>query len=399
MKIFFISLFTFIVCLFLLIQFVAIPKAKTNIENILTNFGLQNIDINDVQFNLGGLTIPQVTLDNDGFNRIENMNVTLFWPTYLVKPEITKIYFDTIKISSTTQEIIDSLDKIKRRIMMIDTQQTINIVSAPKIIWDISTKFGAIRINAALDFKNGDDLKLDIKAAQNQLAFNSQWEAKIIDKNNIDAQGTFTDMKLNMPPFTLNRADGWASYDIKNGFSGQLNAGSGTFLTLPLQSVSIAASAKENYYPVIIRSQITGNPTSNIYADLNISNNIDAQDFNFRFESTQFEMLLDYLLQRKLISPQLAEQSNLERFLFIANFLKDRRFVDGPWPFSIMVSDQVYKDVNGVFLFYPNTQMMRGSVQGNEDIISFLKLFLSKDQDTSDNIIRFDDDLKQYLIQ
>lgn len=399
MKNFFISLFALSFCFFVSVQFIAIPKAKNNVANILTTYGFQNATFDSAKINIDGFTIPQIILDDDGFNSIENMKVTLFWPTYLIKPEISNIHFETIKISSTTQEIINNVNRVKRIIMMPNTHRFIDSISAPKIIWDISTKFGAIRLNADLNLKQGQELNLDIKAAQNQLAFESQWIAKFIDKNNIDVQGNFTDMKLNMPPFALNRADGWASFDKNSGFSGQLNAGNGAFLTLPLQSVSIAASTKDNYYPVIIRSQITGNPTSNIYADLNLSNDINAQDFNFRFESTKFQSLLDYLLQRNFISPPLADQNNLERFLFTATFLKDRRFVDGPWPFSIMASDQIYKDVNGVFLFYPHTQMMRGSAQGSKDIISFLKLILSKIEEPGDDIIRFDDDLKKYLIQ
>ncbi len=398
MKIFFISLLTFILCIFLTIKFVAVPKATSKVEDILIHYGFQNADIKDVQFNFDGFTIPKIILDDEGFNVIENLKVGLFWPTYLITSEIENIKFKKIKISSTTKEIINNFNLLKRKFLRFDAFPSLDLISAPQIIWDISTRYGAIRINAALDFKDNSDLLLDINAAQHQLAFDSQWNAKIIDQNHIDLQGTFTNMKLNMPPFTLNRADGWVSYNDKNGISGQLNAGSGTFLTLPLQSINIAASTKENYYPVIIRSQITGNPTSNIYADINLSNNIEYQDFNFRFVSTNYQNLLKYLNQRNIVSADLVKQNNLERFLFTADFLKERRFVDGPWPFSIMASDQIYKDVNGVMLFYPDTQTLRGSAQGNKDIVSFLKFLFSKSEETGDEVIRFDDDMKKYLI-
>ncbi len=397
----FATIFLF-VCLFLTIQIVAIPKAKKDIEAIFTKYGFSSVQIKEAQFNINGLTIPLIKLDKDGFSKIENMQATIFWPTYIFKPEINAIDASNIHVASTTKEIAQNINVIKKLMLNIKSKDDIKRISFKKLTWDVSTQYGPIRLQGDVDYYNRSvqTLLLNLYAEQNQLAFNSQWQFESNENNEIYAQGNFSDLKVNMPPFVLNRGNGWASLSPEDGLTAQMDAGNGTLFKLPLQSINLISSSNDDYHDLIIRSKVTGNIGTTLSADVRVSKNINSQDFNMRFQSNDFLALSDYLSQKSVISNSLKEKITFEILLFTADYLKDRRFADGPWPFEINVSNQNSDTATGVFLFYPNSQEMRGSAQGDVPMIDFLKTILAKEgQESSDNIIRLDENLKTYFIQ
>jgi len=402
MKIFLLCLCVLGLSLLAIIHTFAIPKAENDVQEYLSKYGFKNTSLKETKFDFDGLRVQKIQLGDGGFSKLQNVKAYIFWPTYIFRPKIKSIYIENIQISSTTDEILKSMRLMQRNILKLKSENNIKTITAPNIIWDISTQYGPIRFNGDLKYINQTTQKLllNLSAAQHQLAFNSKWQIEETEDNKIYAEAEFSELKTNMPPISLNRGNGWISFSSDAGLSGQMDAGSGTLIGLPLQSINVITNSKDDYYSLIIRSGVSGNKETDLSADIKFSNNIESQNFNFRLSSTDFPSLLEYLLQQEIIDSPVKEKNSSEKLLFIASYLQDKRFADGPWPFEITASNDDKNSTNGVFLLYPKTQEIRGTAQGDENIISFFKTLLNQENnDNQENIIRLDENLKNYIFQ
>ena len=383
--------------------FYALPKVQSQIETKLSAFGFKDLAIEGAKIHLDGISIKNITLDKDNFSNIQNLKTNIFWPEYLFTSKINSIEIENLNISLTTEELIANTSYIHRSLSKHLGTLDIDTFTIHNLVIDLSTQYGAIRTASTIKKQLIDgSFQYDIaaKAEQHQLSFTSEIAA-VENDNKLNIEGKVDGLKINMPPLTINRASGWLSFDnaTNNSFSAQLDAGSGRVLGIPLQSISILSSQQQDYFPVILRSNITGNKSAKLQADIHISNKIDNQHMNIEFKSADMKNLITYLTSNNILKQKSFNALPNEYQLSI-NYLKERRFDKGPWPFEIKATNLGNDSAKGVFLIYPDSLDIRGSAQGNKDILSFTNEMLSiKDINENPEMIRIDDNLKRYLTQ
>ena len=90
----------FIAVIFAAIQFIALPKAQKNIVEYLTAAGFKSVTLNNVQISFNGLTIGNAALDKEGFNKAEDIIISLLWPEFLFTSNIKSIGIRSLTILS-----------------------------------------------------------------------------------------------------------------------------------------------------------------------------------------------------------------------------------------------------------------------------------------------------------
>lgn len=398
MKKFLLFIFILLVVSFTYFHFVALPNAKENIEKQFKSIGFETAKIDGIHYKIDGLHISKIYLDKNHFSEVTNIKLEFIWPLFLFKSEINSLQIQKLQIITTTQELYDEITTIKPRYLSSWPNTTIHNLAI-----NIGTSKEPIRISGKLQSnatEQGKDINIALAANEDNLSFNSQINGHI-NHNDINLDGNFSELKLNMYPASLSRGNGWLSIqknDEQLDVSAEMNAGSGKFFNLPLQSISIASGTQENSFPVIFRSNISGNETTSLSADIDFAQKIEHQDFNIRFKSDKFQSLLTYLSAQNIIDAPKIASADFEKLLVEMQFLKERRFADGPWPFELTIDNQGDKSASGVFLLYPDKFDLRGSAQGDKDILVFLSQFIKGDEMEGD-ILRVEENIKDSIFK
>ena len=74
----------------------------TRIQTILENAGFSRVSIGAVSYDMGGLRARGITLDPYGFDRLEQLDVRLSWPSFLIGNHIREATISGLTISRTT---------------------------------------------------------------------------------------------------------------------------------------------------------------------------------------------------------------------------------------------------------------------------------------------------------
>ena len=398
MKKLLISIFVLLLASFTYVHLIALPKAKENIERQFKSIGFEAPEIESIHYKADGLHIPKIYLDKNRFNEVTNAKLEFIWPQFLFKSEINALKIQKLQIITTTQELYDEITTIKPRYLSSWPNTTIYNLAI-----NIGTSREPIRVSGKLQsntIEQGKNIDLTLSANEDNLSFNSHINGDL-NNNDISLDANFSELKLNMYPASLSRGNGWLSIqknDQELDVSAEMNAGSGKVFNLPLQSINITSGTQENSFPVIFRSNISGNETTSLSADIDFAQKIENQDFNIRFKSDDFQDLLTYLSAQNIINEQKTTSVDFEKLLVEMKFLKERRFADGPWPFELTTSNQDDKSASGIFLLYPDKFDLRGSAQGDKDILSFLSQFIKED-DMDGDILRVEKNIKDYIFK
>lgn len=383
--------------------FYALPKAEQYTLNHIANLGYKNATIENTSITFSGFVIDKINLDKDGFSYVENVSIKLFWPSFLIKRDIDLITINKITMASVT-------DDLRSTFFYKNNFNTAKIasISAKKIdikniIWDTATPQGAIRIEAQSTIEKTKDkslIKASVHAAQHELSFNSNWSGYFDDQNNIELEGTLDQLNVNYAPLHLHRGTGWLSYhqlEEETSLSGQLDSGSGKIFNIPINNISLTIGKKDNYYPILFRTQASG--IKNVYftSDLHYSKKTQNKTFDTTLKISDFSAFINYLKKLEIIKTDLKTGNNKQTNIALT-YMSEKRFADGPLPFDLTIEQTSSDVLNGTFLLYTDSMDIRGTAQGDEDFLGILKtLFLINDKNISGDVLRIDGNLKSLI--
>ncbi len=401
MKRFFIIFCFFVSLLTISIFLIVIPRAEKIIISNLEEIGFKNISFSQTKPTFTGLKISSVQLDKDGFNSAENIKVNIYWPTYFLKPTTKNIIIDDLKISAVPSELKDIL-KILNNANNISGILAQNII-IHKITYDLALDTKALRFEGRLMLKENDEqshiLRAVFDGVQHELAFQSIWSGKINYSNrNLTIDGTFENVKVNLPPTQINRGAGWFSYISnaeENELGMQITAGSGKFFDIPLQNLNFTLGRDDNGYPLLFRSNIIGIEDSKFMADFYYAN--QAANRKFRSElsipnQNDFMKILE--INRVITKTPNFDQEPPSSVNAEIYYVAEKRFAGGPLPFDITFN----QNMNGTILIYPDSLDVRGTIEGDENTINYLDALIGiPEENISNNVIRLDSNIKSLI--
>ena len=396
----------FIAVIFAAIQFIALPKAQKNIVEYLTAAGFKSVTLNNVQISFNGLTIGNAALDKDGFNKAEDIIVSLLWPDFLFTSNIKSIGIRSLTISSVANTPNDFL-KYKNYIKINKLSDLpIEKLDIEEITWDIATTKTALRINGDLHLKTQNDIKkisANLNPRQHDLSFNSQWSGTLNNNKRMSIEGLYDSLNVQTEILNIHRGTGWVNLDQKNDtaqISAQMDAGSGHLLKVPVKNISLLLDQDEDSYPVILRAQSSDLENHNLYGDFSFSKTPEKQAFEVLLKLNDPNKFVSTLRQQNIITDNVnnAVIPSTKTDIYLT-YVPENRFVDGPLPFNLTVKNKEGRAVsNGTFLIYPSSLDLRGAVQGEPQIISLIETLFAIDPDNvSDKNLRLDENIKSLL--
>lgn len=394
-------LFSFLILGALLIgaiYFYALPKAKQEIVERVTDLGYKDATIEDASINLGGLSIGKIGLDKDGFSYIEDISVKLFWPSYLVHRDIDLIAVGKVQIASLSENWKSLLSYQRGLDLSPLAKISAKKIDIKKIIWDTSSPQGAIRVEVEGIIEKQDNkniIKAVVHAAQHQLTFDSQWSGEFDVDNNIELEATIDQIGINYAPLALHRGTGWFSYRQNEeaiNLSGQLDSGSGKLFNVPINDINLTIGKKDDYYPILFRANASGIKNVSFATDINYSKIQEKNVFDISLNIENLATFISYLKTLKIINSNVVVKPDETNVLL--HYLPEKRFADGPLPFDLLVNDDTAKMLQGTFLIYPDSLDIRGTAEGKTDFLTTLQsVFKIAPEDINGDVLRINGNL------
>ena len=366
------AILALIVLFFLLFQIR--PIAKSHLEAMFDKAGFEHVIVGDVSFYPSSLRATNVKLDKYGFDKIKELNASLNWPSFLTTGKISQLEIKGMTLIRDADHFASGGRQLANNLLALPDYR----VALSDVTLDLDTGYGAIRVTVdatAEPSKDSHKIQANIKADQYQLGFNSTWLGMLKKDGTLDLAGDVVDGRLNLGPLRISRFNGWVGTAIsKQGYAlqSQLEAGSATFMNVPLQTVSVVNDSGNAQDDVIIRSGISGMPDILFTADLRRTEK--DQIFTAALKGKNLGGFLDYIDEVTKTGKKISETLLKRReFSLTATFQPEKRFVGGPMPFGVTLVADDDKMLDGNILFYPDTFDVRGSLESDVETVVALK--------------------------
>ncbi len=375
--------------------------AKSHLEDKIHAAGFPEARVTAIDLGLSHLSATQIKLDQYGFDEIGSLHAEISWPSFLLSGDIESLSIHGIHIGRDSVNVLGDAKNIVQGMLELPPHR----ISVEDATIDITTDVGELRVtmSAAIGEKpvNGSrQINARIQSSQFQLGFDSTWQGSISTDGNIDLAGEIGDGRLNLGPMRVSRFNGWIGTTVTGNnyiLQTQLEAGSASFMDVPLQNLALTGSYNAGKGAVIFRSGISGMPDITYTADIGI----DAQNqfFQSHLSGKNLGNFLDYVEEvtghSKTIRPALLGAGPFD---FVMSFEPEKRFVGGPLPFSLSLETGGEKSVSGNILYYPDTFDMRGALETNMDMASAIQdYFKIPSEAMRQNFIRLDGDVRKFF--
>lgn len=376
------------------------PTAVSKLEAALKDAGFPRVTITELSLYPHGLQARDIKLDQYGFDTIGTLDATLSWPSFLGSGKVTNVEIKDVSLSRTADDFPLAGQQMARSLLNLPAHR----VSITNAVIDLDTGFGSIRIivdGAAEPSADGEHrIQAAIRADQYQLGFNSTWQGTLKKDGMLDLGGNVVDGRLNLGPLRLSRFNGWIGTTVdESGYriQSQLQAGSASFMDVPLQNVSVVNDSSSKQNDIIIRSGISGMPDILFTADMKRTDKEHL--FSAVLKGKNLGGLLDYVDEttegEKTINETLLR---LRAFEITATLQPEKRFVGGPFPFGVSLSTDGKSVLDGNILFYPDTFDVRGSLETQPPMARALQdYFKIPSRNIVQNFIRLDGDARDFL--
>lgn len=339
----------------------AIPSIQSSIQKDLKNLGFKNIETKNFKLSKTGVSYDTITAN---YLSIENLEADIYWPTYFFNRRIDTINVGKIDIK---KELIAQSIMNKRAGAFIENLPSFNIQAL-----DLSV---TPNMTITTSFKKSDNnLSGTLKTNLPNLNINGNWTATQDKDGQITIDWDAKDLNLSHKLASVKRGQGWGQVLINDNhqISLQLESGGGALLSAPLNNIQFIIGHQGNGHNLIFRSVATGSP------DIKLSTDIEWQDsFDFRtgvinLSSASLKSFLDYLKTHDLFTAEINTLSAFKNLNISISYLSERRFESGPYPFEINITSDSTQILNGNFLIYPDSLDIRGSMNGEAEILSLL---------------------------
>lgn len=381
---------------------ISLPDMATaRIQNMLNSAGFEGASVTSISIRPSSIHASDIKLDPSGLDTIKNLTIDVNWFSFLINGKIKGLSIKEATISGTSDEAISTGRNLLQKSLTLPQAR----VNLSDIIIDTSTPFGdlRLRLNASIDNTKEQDTRnilAKLTADQYQLGFNSEWEGSISKDGILDITGNILDGRMNMGPLRISRFNGWFAADFTEKIfsaQGQLEAGSATFMNIPLQRISLVNEMSPAQTTLSLRAGVSGVPNVLFTADL--MKNEKQESFSVILKGKNLGGFLTYIdkitQKNRNISSTLL---NHREFELSGLYQPDRRFVGGPLPFSIMLDADDSEILEGNVLFYTETMEIRGSVETDAETATALQnYFKIPSANIKQNFIRLDGDANSFF--
>ena len=370
--------------------------ARGKMEDTLKQAGIYKIEIGKLSLRPFSVTGKNIRFGPYGLNTIDSLTLTLSWPSL----SVTDVTASGLHITEELQTLSPYLLRPPAASFSLPP----GMLSLRDSKMDIGTAYGDIRVEGDLTVSpagpnNQRAIQASIRARQYQLSFNTNWNGMLYEDGRIQMDTILNDGRINAGPLRLSRLNGWMSFRTEEqaaSFSGQMDAGSGSFSKLPLQNISLAFGTHNTDLNLIFRAGVSG------YPDIALSADFDKTGQQTRFssllETSDTGALFHFLshMGQKAPPPEALLQSGITRLE--NHYLYERRFPGGPLPFSLQAFAGPDRILNGQYLIYTDSGDIRGTVETSEPIAQGLKTTLSLPEDNvTGRYLRLESSLKQIV--
>ena len=393
--------FRFIISLILLavlaiIAWRAPSIAKDKATEYLRQAGFTYVEIGGTSFGLSSVTLTNIKLDREGFDKIDTLMVTFDLPHFNLRDvamdglQITRPYFNSNSLAIKKENIIPFLPP--GELIIKDAHA------------DYATKFGDLRLETSIWVDGATNsprkIRAETKARQYQLSFDTSWKGEIAPDMDIRLDGEVSDGRIRMGPASANRLSGWLSLmltDTLPQISGQIDAGSADISGIPLKHVSLTAGQTGQNLSLIFRAEAAGIEGTSLSADMDISP--VQSSFNSNLDVKDGPAFFQRLIDEKLLTKEhlTEELKNTPDFHAAITFEPQKRFAGGPLPFTTTVTSGKTgkKLLSGNLLIYPEKMDIRGTAEVSKGMVGPVqKLFSIPEDKISGTFLRLDGSLK-----
>lgn len=376
------------------------PVAESRIVTALKAAGFSQIAIGTISLHPNGLRASNITLDRYGFDTIKTLDVEFSWPSFISNGTISRMEIKDVVLNRSNEDVPMAGQNLAARLLKLPDHR----ISVSNAIIDLDTGFGGIRVlldATAEPSGNGEHrIQSNIRADQYQLGFNSTWQGTLQKDGTLDLAGTLLDGRLNLGPLRMSRFNGWLGITIdSSGYNlqSQLQAGSASFMGIPLQNVSVVNDMKPKQNDIIVRSGISGIPDILFTADARRTDK--EQNFQAILKGNNFGALMDHIGELKKNRQTIGDPLlQLRTFEMTLELQPEKRFVGGPMPFGIALIADGQSILDGNILLYPDTLDIRGSLETTAAIAPALQdYFKIPSKNIVQNFIRLDGDAREFL--
>lgn len=376
------------------------PAAEAKLIAALKAAGFSHITINELSLYPHGLQARDIKLDQYGFDTIGTLDAAFSWPSFLGAGKVSGVEIKNVSLSRTYDDFPLAGQQITRNLLNLPAYR----MSISNATIDLDTGFGSIRIVADITTEptsaGEHSIQAAIRADQYQLGFNSTWQGTLKQGGMLDLGGNVVDGRLDLGHLRLSRFNGWVGATVdESGYrvQSQLQAGSASFMDVPLQDVSVVNDTSSKQNDVIIRSGISGMPDILFTADMKRTDKEHV--FSAVLKGKNLGGLLDYVDEKtegvKTINDTLL---SLRAFEITATLQPEKRFVGGPFPFGVSLRTDGQSVLDGNILFYPDTFDVRGSLETQASMARALQdYFKIPSRNIVQNFIRLDGDARNFL--
>lgn len=388
-----------VLIIFALIQIPAI--AKNRLSETLSEAGFKNAQIGTVSVRPSAIIAENIKLDEYGFDEIKALGADISWPVFLATGKINGLTIQGVKLGRDSDNIGSGTRQLIGTLLNLPDYR----ITLSGLILDITTDFGEIRLLADAQVNSDNnlderDIKAHVTAEQYQLGFDSVWQGVLKDNGQLDLTASVEGGRLNAGPLRMSRFNGWIGAAVVEGkyeWQSQMEAGSASFMDVPLQNITLVNEHKDGITNAILRSGVSGMPDVLFTGDFAKSDKEAL--FTTILSGKNLGSFLDYIEEatgrKKNIRDALVEAGE---FQLVTKFEAEKRFVGGPLPFSIVLTTSGIESVDGNLLFYPDTLDVRGSLEADMDMAQAMQdYFKIPPENMRQNFIRLDGDARRFF--
>lgn len=388
--------------LLVIVALVQIPSlAKDRLAQTLSDAGFRNAQIGTVSVRPSTIVAENIKLDEYGFDEIKAMSAAINWPAFLLTGKINGLTIQGVKLGRDSDNIGSGTRLLLGTLLNLPDYR----ITLSGLTLDITTDFGEIRLLADAQVNSDNnpaerDIKARITAEQYQLGFDSSWQGVLKQDGQLDLTASVEGGRLNAGPLRISRFNGWIGAAVAEGkyeWQSQMEAGSASFMDVPLQNITLVNEHKDGTTNGIVRSGVSGMPDILFTGDFSRADDISL--FTAILSGKNLGNFLDYVEEatgrKKIIRDALIDAGE---FQLVTKFEAEKRFVGGPLPFSINLTTDGKKSVDGNFLFYPDTLDLRGSLETDDQMAQAMQdYFKIPPENMRQNFIRLDGDARRFF--
>ncbi|MCI5061160.1 MAG: hypothetical protein MRY79_08855 [Alphaproteobacteria bacterium] len=360
------------------------------------------------------MKIDTITSNKPHKISIQNLEAQISWPQFLANGQIKTL---SVEKYETDQKFFD-LSSPPKEVSLPDIEE----ITIKNFVWRLGvpkyflSQQEPIDLNGKLHIEQNQEndthtIKATIHSNHKSLSFISQWDSMFEQKKLLSLNGSLEQIQFRNKFLTINRGSGWISFqhdkDDNLSLSGQIESGSGKIFGFPCNDLNLIASLHPNKTQEFsFQTNASGYPG----IKLSISSKLDLE----KEEENRASLSLSTNSENdvtKYLTNLFPEQNTKLDFLseeflnalptsITIDYLPERKFAGGPFPFELSAQKHKKETLSSTFLIYPKETNLRGNIEGDEATLKLItKIFDLSEEDIVGGNLKLDYNLSNLFEQ